>query len=1036
MDMPLGVLNNISAIYAENNLNQTQSSLQNTLTQLSSGSRINSGADDAAGLSIANGLQANSSALTQSSSNATAGVGFLQVADGALSQVTNLLNRAVTLATEAGGGTLSTAQMSAADQEYQDILSQINTIGSTTEYNGIQVFSSDISLNALTWAQGSATAGATATAAGAADLASTAITAGGVTSGAAATLANSYDATAADETALTWTPQSTNGSANNIMISGPIGVNQELTGQLTFTPNASTGSPATIDIDLGSKLTAGTALGSQAAQLQSAMNTAAGNVADYSVSVVNGDQLEISLGTHASTDNLTGFAAPTSAGSLASQTAFTMTVADGDTLGGSLTIAGQSATAAGSASPVSISGSGTTTATLGITGGNVLSGTLTVNADVSTSTPAALSWSSSGTGLNETWTTTVTSGYELSGGFTVTSTGTGAATTDVNFTTLSATTANLQSKVGTALGSDYTVSYNATSGALVIGFAAAASGQLSGAALANDSTAASEAFPTGNVSGANGVSINLAGVTTSNLANTVQAALGSDYTVGYANSDLTISMNSSLGTTDTVTATSSAGITQATAGSTSTGSGTTVSLNNLNTANLASKVQGALGANYVVSYSATGGVGTLTVISASSDMIGMSGSGTITQTAANQASIAVTDGDSLGGNFSISQTIDGTAQQAVTVDLTGATANGVAGGGTGTEFGGTSPQGQALVDAVNTALGTNAQYYNVAYNVNSTTGIGTLTLAVNAIGAANNVSSVSIANGTSTNALYQTQTANSTVDVGSSVLGNFTLTPSGSSSTPINVNLTTTDTADLAKALQSALGANYLVGYNTAPSTGASTTTTPSSTPVPGSLSIGISQAGIAAGITGFTVTEATTQAASVVSTGTGGVDIYTSDGTATGSKNYNVTVGGLSDTSVGTSDLNSVLGTQITATVGGVTGTGGYAAGGSAGTSLSGTALTSQSDAEAALQTVDNAISAVAYQRGQVGANINTLTAASNIAASEETNVQSAQNNITQTDYASATSNMSKYEILTQTGISALAQANSTQQMVLKLLQ
>ena len=63
--MPLGVLNNISAIYAENNLNQTQASLQKTLTELSSGSRINSGADDSAGLAIANGLQANSSALSQ-----------------------------------------------------------------------------------------------------------------------------------------------------------------------------------------------------------------------------------------------------------------------------------------------------------------------------------------------------------------------------------------------------------------------------------------------------------------------------------------------------------------------------------------------------------------------------------------------------------------------------------------------------------------------------------------------------------------------------------------------------------------------------------------------------------------------------------------------------------------------------------------------------------------------------------------------------------------------------------------------------------
>src|ERR1700734_4248968 len=94
--MPLGVLNNISAVYAENNLNQTQSSLQNVLTQLSSGSKINSGADDPAGLSIANGLAANSAALSQSSSNASEGAGFLQVADGSLSQVTSLPQLAVT----------------------------------------------------------------------------------------------------------------------------------------------------------------------------------------------------------------------------------------------------------------------------------------------------------------------------------------------------------------------------------------------------------------------------------------------------------------------------------------------------------------------------------------------------------------------------------------------------------------------------------------------------------------------------------------------------------------------------------------------------------------------------------------------------------------------------------------------------------------------------------------------------------------------------------------------------------------------------
>jgi len=139
--MSLGILTNVAATYAENNLNQTQNSLQNVLQQLSSGSRINSGADDAAGLSIADGLTANEAALTQSAQNAQNGVGLLQTADGALSQVTNLLDRAVTLATEASNGGLTTAQSTAADTEFQSILTEITNIGSTTNFNSTAVFS-------------------------------------------------------------------------------------------------------------------------------------------------------------------------------------------------------------------------------------------------------------------------------------------------------------------------------------------------------------------------------------------------------------------------------------------------------------------------------------------------------------------------------------------------------------------------------------------------------------------------------------------------------------------------------------------------------------------------------------------------------------------------------------------------------------------------------------------------------------------------------------------------------------------------------
>ena len=141
--MALTILNNIAAIAAENQLNITSGNLSSTLQQLSSGSRINSGADDPAGLAIANGLAANVAALTQSSSNATDGVGELQVADGALSQVTTLLDRAVTLATESATGTVSNPQRTALDAEYQSIKSEIDSIGSTTNYNGGQVFTNN-----------------------------------------------------------------------------------------------------------------------------------------------------------------------------------------------------------------------------------------------------------------------------------------------------------------------------------------------------------------------------------------------------------------------------------------------------------------------------------------------------------------------------------------------------------------------------------------------------------------------------------------------------------------------------------------------------------------------------------------------------------------------------------------------------------------------------------------------------------------------------------------------------------------------------
>ena len=167
----ISVLNNISSLVAENAVSNTQASLQNTLTQLSTGLKINSGSDDAAGLAIADGLGANIAALTQSSQNASNGIGLLQTADGALSQVTTQLNRAVTIATEAANGGLTTSQSAALNTEFTSILNEINQIGSTTNYNGTSVFNGN-STNSLTSSQGSVGAPLTA---------ATTLTAGSVT---------------------------------------------------------------------------------------------------------------------------------------------------------------------------------------------------------------------------------------------------------------------------------------------------------------------------------------------------------------------------------------------------------------------------------------------------------------------------------------------------------------------------------------------------------------------------------------------------------------------------------------------------------------------------------------------------------------------------------------------------------------------------------------------------------------------------------------------------------------------------------------
>ena len=136
------IINNIAAINAQNRLVVTDLNLRRTLTRLSSGLRINTSGDDAAGVAIADGLRADVRALNPAARNANDGVSLLQTADTALNEITLMLTRAVTLAEQAASGTsgedLSDSKL-ALDDEFQDILSEIERIAQSVDFNELNL---------------------------------------------------------------------------------------------------------------------------------------------------------------------------------------------------------------------------------------------------------------------------------------------------------------------------------------------------------------------------------------------------------------------------------------------------------------------------------------------------------------------------------------------------------------------------------------------------------------------------------------------------------------------------------------------------------------------------------------------------------------------------------------------------------------------------------------------------------------------------------------------------------------------------------
>ncbi len=122
-------------------LNDTQNKLQKNFAKLSSGKRINSAADDAAGLAIADALQSDAVVLRQANRNIGDAQSAIAITDGAIEQVGNITGRLQELATQASNGTLSDAQRSSLNDEFQALSQEAQRIGATTQFNGQSLLS-------------------------------------------------------------------------------------------------------------------------------------------------------------------------------------------------------------------------------------------------------------------------------------------------------------------------------------------------------------------------------------------------------------------------------------------------------------------------------------------------------------------------------------------------------------------------------------------------------------------------------------------------------------------------------------------------------------------------------------------------------------------------------------------------------------------------------------------------------------------------------------------------------------------------------
>jgi flagellin len=137
--MGLRVNTNSASINAQRNLASVTDRLAGNFRRLSTGLRISTAADDAAGLAISERLRSQIRSLDQAKRNANDGISMAQTAEGALNEVSSILTRLRELAIQSSNGSVSNQDKETLDQEFQSLVSEVNRIGSSTEFSGIKL---------------------------------------------------------------------------------------------------------------------------------------------------------------------------------------------------------------------------------------------------------------------------------------------------------------------------------------------------------------------------------------------------------------------------------------------------------------------------------------------------------------------------------------------------------------------------------------------------------------------------------------------------------------------------------------------------------------------------------------------------------------------------------------------------------------------------------------------------------------------------------------------------------------------------------